>query len=109
MDVGDDSIRESCASLAPIQILDVQHNGHVGLVTELHTRVEQSVHVRLAFLLVVNRGNEGYGEASDHILAVQHNVGQFQLRRRNLHSQCVTEQENLERILLLVARDAESR
>lgn len=109
MDVGDDSIRESCASLAPIQILDVQHNGHVSLVTELHTLVEHSVHVRLAFLLVVNGSNEVYREAGDHVLTMQHNVGQFQLRRRNLHSQCVTEQENLERILLLVARDAESR
>ena len=109
MDVGDDSIRESGASLAPIQILDVQHNGHVSLVTELHTFVEHSVHVRLAFLLVVNGSNEGYREAGDHVLTMQHNVGQFQLRRRNLHSQCVTEQENLERILLLVARDAESR
>ena len=79
MDVGDDSIRESGASLAPIQILDVQHNGHVGLVTELHTLVEQSVHVRLAFLLVVNRSNERYREAGDHVLTMQHNVGQFQL------------------------------
>lgn len=109
MDVGDDSTRESSALLPPIQILDVQHNGHVGLITELYTLVEQGIHVRLAFLLVVNRGNEGYCEAGDHVFAVQHNVGQFQLRRRNLHSQCVTERRNLERILLLVARDAEPR
>ena len=51
----------------------------MSLVTELHTLVEHSVHVRIAFLLVVNGSNEGYREASDHILAVQHNVGQFQL------------------------------
>ena len=91
MDVGDDSICKRSALLVPIQILDIQHHRHVGFVTELHALIEQSVHVRFAFLLIVSKENEGYSETSNYVLTMQHNVGQFQLRSCNLHSQRVTE------------------
>lgn len=109
VDVGDDAEGEETRKRAPVQILNEQDHGLLLLGMQCFALLEYGVDTGLALLLRLTLDRNADGKGGDHVLAMQHDIGQVHHGRYDLQCERKRSSAHLHRILLLVSGDAKSR